>query len=264
MTTVKSGFIWTCWKLQRQLHVTHHGSTKINAKHWLTDCSKGSKSNHTDTFSGKRSLYVTFWLFSVKLLCHQTSPINVSFQLVQQISMVFWKYTSSSIVHVRLGWCWVDGVQIGTISVLRLQSNQAQKQSSRCVAIIKIDAQMSGDMGSEVEVEKEFPYLFFPFKVDQFKSKIKTRNYQVKKNTAKMLLYLHTMIFLKTRYIFTETKHMSEKVCMFVFLHIKFFIFTIAQIVPSASVPLQARSAPLDQNESRSGEPCLLGCSLFS
>lgn len=48
------------------------------------------------------------------------------------------------------------------------------------------------------------------------------------------------------------------------FLHIKFFIFTIAQIVPSASVPLQARSVPLDQNESRSGEPCLLGCSLLS
>lgn len=68
---------------------------------------------------------------------------------------------------------------------------------------------MSGDMG--LEVEKEFPYLFFPFKVDQFKSKIKMRNYQVKKNTAKMLLYLHTMIFLKTGYIFTETKHISEK-----------------------------------------------------
>lgn len=137
MTTVKSGFIWTCWKLQRQLHVTHYGSTKIKVKHWLTDCSRGSKSNHTDTFSGKRSLYATFRLFPVKLLCHLTSPINVSFQLVQQISMVFWKYTSSSTVHVRRGWCLVDGVQIGTISVLPLQSNQTQKQSSRCVAIIK-------------------------------------------------------------------------------------------------------------------------------
>lgn len=79
-----------------------------------------------------------------------------------------------------------------------------------------------------------------------------------------MLLYLHTMIFLKTRYIFTETSHIWEIVSHVYFLHIKFFIFTIAQIVPSASVPLQAWSAPLDQNESRSGEPCLLGCSLFS
>lgn len=114
-----------------------------------------------------------------------------------------------------------------------------------------------------LEVEKGFPYLFFPFKVDQFKRKNKMRNYQVKKNTAKMLLYLHTMIFLKTRYIFTESDHILEIVCR-VFLHIRFFIFTIAQIVPSASVPLQARVAHLDQNNSRSGEPCLLGCSLFS
>lgn len=42
---------------------------------------------------------------------------------------------------------------------------------------------MSGDTG--LEVAKEFTYLLFPFKVDHFKSKIKMRNYQVKKNTAK-------------------------------------------------------------------------------
>lgn len=78
---------------------------------------------------------------------------------------------------------------------------------------------LSGEMG--LEVEKEFPYLFFPFKVDQFKSKIKMRNYQVKKNTAKMLLYLHTMIFLKTRYIFTETNHISEIVS-----HVYFYILS--------------------------------------
>lgn len=42
---------------------------------------------------------------------------------------------------------------------------------------------MSGDTG--LEVAREFTYLLFPFKVDQFKSKIKMRNYQVKKNTAK-------------------------------------------------------------------------------
>lgn len=84
--------------------------------------------------------------------------------------------------------------------------------------MIKSDAQMLGDMGLEVE---EFPYLFFPFKVDQFKSKIKMRNYQVKKNTAKMLLYLHTMIFLKTSYIFTETNHISEIVS-----HVYFYILS--------------------------------------
>ena len=70
-----------------------------------------------------------------------------------------------------------------------------------------------------LEVEKGFPYLFFPFKVDQFKRKNKMRNYQVKKNTAKMLLYLHTMIFLKTRYIFTESDHILEIVC-----HVYFYI----------------------------------------
>lgn len=69
--------------------------------------------------------------------------------------MVFWKYTSSSVVHVRLGWCLVDGMQVGTISVRQLQSNQTQKQYSFCVAMTKTDTQMSGDIG--LEVEKEFP-----------------------------------------------------------------------------------------------------------
>lgn len=143
MTTVQSGFIWTCWKLQRQLHVMHYGFTEINVKHCLTDCSKGSKSNHTDT-----------------LLC-DFSTFFCEVALSQKISRVFWKYTPSSVVHVRFGWCLVDDVQVGTISVLHLQSNEIQKQSSLCVATIKTDAHMSGDIGSEVD--KQFPYLFFPF-----------------------------------------------------------------------------------------------------
>lgn len=40
------------------------------------------------------------------------------------------------------------------------------------------------------------------------------------------------MIFLKTRYIFTEIKQISEIVSFAFFLHIKFFIFTIAHVVP--------------------------------
>lgn len=43
--------------------------------------------------------------------------------------------------------------------------------------------------------------LRFPFKWIN-KSNIKIRNNQVKKNTAKRLLYLHTMIFLKTKHLY--------------------------------------------------------------
>lgn len=43
--------------------------------------------------------------------------------------------------------------------------------------------------------------LRFPFKWIN-KSNIKIRNNQVKKNTAKRLLYVHTMIFLKTKYLY--------------------------------------------------------------
>lgn len=53
------------------------------------------------------------------------------------------------------------------------------------------------------------PHLF-PVKVDQFKSDVKIRNNQVKKNTAKEINLCTYTFFLKTGYIFTESDKIQK------------------------------------------------------
>lgn len=123
MTMVQSRLIWTCWKLRQQ---THQGSTEIvRLAHWLF---KGSKSNHMDTFSGKKA-YMRLFDFHLWSYLHLlTSPINhfhcmtyrdKKFKSVLKVFI----FSSSSIVHVKPGWWLVDGVQGYRFSVLHSQSN---------------------------------------------------------------------------------------------------------------------------------------------
>ena len=61
---------------------------------------------------------------------------------------------------------------------------------SLSVAMVKILEWVSGDVGVGVDWERptvtlKITPLLIPFEVDQFKSDIKIRNNQVKKNTAK-------------------------------------------------------------------------------
>lgn len=116
-----------------------------------------------------------------------------------------------------LWWCLVDGVQCGAFSALHLQSSTNQRTGLSLRHYGKDVRASVRWLGGNQEIT----HLLFPFKVDQSKSKIKIRNHQVQKKHCKRLLYLQTMIFLKTRYIFTEIKHISETVS-----HVVFYILS--------------------------------------
>lgn len=94
-------------------------------------------------------------------------------------------------------------------------------------------------MGSGVNWERptvilKITPLLFPFKVYQFKSDIKIRNNQVKKTLQKVTLFTNND-FLKDKVCLyrSQTKFRNSFLCCF-FLQCKFFIFTIAHIMPSA------------------------------
>ena len=87
-------------------------------------------------------------------------------------------------------------------------------------------------MGVEMDWERPTVILkikprLFPFKVDQFKSDIKIRNNQGKKNTAKGYSIYIQLIFLKTKYIFTEIKQNSEIISYVV----SFYILTSSSLL---------------------------------
>lgn len=76
------------------------------------------------------------------------------------------------------------------------------------VAVVKILEWVSGHVGvgvggglGETNCDtKDYTPLLFPFKVDQFKSDIKIRNNQVKKNTAKgYSIYIHGISLQKSK-----------------------------------------------------------------
>lgn len=109
---------------------THQGFTEINVRVWLTDHSKGSKSNHMDMLLEKKRLYETFWLSPVKMPL-SSDFLNQCFISIMcrreiTISVVFWKYSSSSIVYGNLGWWlarWRTGLHVLS-AALAVKSNQ--------------------------------------------------------------------------------------------------------------------------------------------
>lgn len=135
---------------------------------------------------------------------HPTLTIHASSPLCDkdsyQIPMLFEMLVCSPLMSAtfRLWWCLVDGAQGGTASVLCSWSSTNHRSGlslSLTVAMVKVFvcvcAGWQGLEGWEMldytrptVLLKNAPTLF-PFKVDQFKSDIKIRNNQVKKNTAK-------------------------------------------------------------------------------
>lgn len=78
-----------------------------------------------------------------------------------------------------------------------------------------------------------------------------------------MLLYLHTMIFSKTSYIFTEIKIVTFDVSFYILssssslelTHCPLRLFCLCLPAPPTGWP-----SLWTTNKSLSGEPCLLGC----